>query len=77
MEPQITVRQNKDGVYFFDISDELYKQLLKSARITQKGRRGLSSKKARVRKKIVATEMSLAVLREIEAENEGCQKCTK
>jgi len=59
METYITF--NEKGAV--TISFELWKALLKSARTTQKGRRGLSSRKIRVQKKIVSKELGLAILR--------------
>ena len=44
-----------------DIPKELWRTLLNYARRTQKGRRGLSSKKIRVQKKIVKEEILTAL----------------
>ena len=59
MESFITFDENGRAT----ISFELWKALLRSARTSQKGRRGLSSRKIRVQKKIVAKELEISILK--------------
>ena len=65
MEELVEVKIDKNNKKYILISNKLFNDLLKSARNSQKGRRGLSSKKVRVRKKIVAKELELAIIRGI------------
>ena len=62
----IEFRESKDGHYLVEMDYETFRLFLESARHSQKGRRGLSSRKVRVRKKIVTEEIRLAVLKGIE-----------
>jgi len=59
MESFITFDENGRAA----ISFELWKALLRSARTSQKGRRGLSSRKIRVQKKIVTKELEISILK--------------
>jgi len=59
----VELKKKEDGKNYIYIDDDLYKLLLKSARTSQKGRRGLSSRKSRVRKKIITKEINLSIER--------------